>query len=75
MAITPNKQCNDVIGFSVRLQRNYGDWQPLGKRQNYGYNSWDFSTKECALEMVSKLMEKYEKRYENEERKIFKKFI
>ncbi|MBI2666820.1 hypothetical protein HYX13_04365 [Candidatus Woesearchaeota archaeon] len=46
-----------LVGFSVRKQRRYDElWLPVGKRQFYGRNAWDYSSQEHAQKKIEKLL-------------------
>lgn len=63
----------EIIGYSVRVQRFYSDWEPKGRRLLYGRNAWDFSTKEYAVKQVKILVKKLNREDKNAKGRISKK--
>lgn len=58
--IWSTKYFRRMVGYSVRLQRFYEQWQPMGKRLSYGYNAWDFQTRVAGEQKMLELFKKYE---------------
>lgn len=57
-AIYSTKYQRGIVGYSVRLQRNYdGLWMPVGRRLCYGRNAFDFGTKARAEEFFQHLIQ------------------